>query len=176
MQPSQKNKASFLSKLNTFRVGLITGFLSATLVWAGASHTVFNVLKFGQVTFGANSTGQVGSPRTETNQTTLRDSANSEEKNSSVQGDRNTVAQDESQINQEKSNNDLRNISAGGDVNVTISYKDNSELPGFNPEKGYSLQPPDIGKFNDAILISNVSFGGKYFKSETRDIFIQGKK
>lgn len=43
-------------------------------------------------------------------------------------------------------------------------------------KKTISSQPPDIGKFNDAILISNVSFGGDNFKSGTRDIFIQGKK
>lgn len=168
MQIPQKNRKGFFSKLNTFRTGFITGILSVTLVLVGASHVVFNVFKFGQVTFGPNSTGQVGSPNNEANQTT--------ENNPSVEGNQNTVAQNESQINQEESNNALGNISAGGNVNVIISYKDNSELPGFDPGKGYRTKPPDIGQFNDALLISNVSFGEQYFRSETKDVFIQGKK
>jgi len=138
---------------------------------------VFNIFRFGQVTFGPNSSGQVGSPQTEANQTAFEDSANSQENNPSVEGSRNTVAQNGSQLDQEESNNDIgSNISAGGDVNVTISYKDNSELPGFDSGRGYRSQPPNIGQFDDAILISNVSFGDRYFRSETRDVFIQGKK
>lgn len=177
MQTPQKNKIGFFSRFNTFRTGFITGIVFTTLFLAGAGHTIFNVLRFGQISFGPNSTGQIGSPSTDTRQATLQDSANSQEDNSLVQGNSNIVAQDESQINQEESNNAVDgNITAEGDVNLTILYKDNSELPGFDAGRGYRSQPPDIGQFNDAILISNVSFGERFFRSETKDVFIQGKK
>lgn len=153
------------------------GLLTTTMVLGGASHAVFNVLKFGQVSFGDNSTGRVGSPTTETHQTTLEDSANSQDNNLTTQGDRNTLAHNGSQLDQQQSNNAIgSNISAAGDVNVTISYRDNSELPGFDSGRGYRNQPPNIGQFDDAILIGNVSFGSQHFKSETKDVFIQGKK
>jgi hypothetical protein len=180
MQAPQTNKEGFVPKtlksLNTFRTGFIAGFLLGALALAGAGHVIFNVFKFGQVTFGPNSSGQVGSPKTETSQTTFNGSANSQDNNPSVQGEGNSVAQNGSKLDHQESKNEFGGISAGGDVNLTIAYKDNSELPGFDSGKGYLSKPPNIGQFNDAIVVSNVSFGNRYFKSETQDVFIQGKK
>ncbi|MEO1295513.1 MAG: hypothetical protein AAFW75_06865, partial [Cyanobacteria bacterium J06636_16] len=41
---------------------------------------------------------------------------------------------------------------------------------------GYVEEPPDIGQFDDAILITNVNSGSGYAKFETREVFINRRK
>ena len=174
------------NRLNTFKAGLIVGFIGTVLLVGGGTYAIFNVFKFGSITFGADSKAVIGSP------------TNSQPNNVEVQGTENKVSQNTGKIDQTNSSNDSSTKiqktdntyqkdsnskvgdinSGGGNVNVTITYKDNSELAGFNSAKGYTpnAKLTNIGQFSDAILISNVRSGDNYFKSKTKDIFIQNKK
>lgn len=190
MQTPQKNaqvpttvQEGFVSRtrkrLDTFKVGLITGIVGTVLVAGGTGHAIFNVFKLGSVRFGENSRAIVASPITETNDTQVDSSVASEETTTLRDSDRTTIAKENGRVQQTDRSADVRDLSAGGDINLTIEtiqYKDNSELPGFDSEKGYRLDPPNIGQFDDALLVTDVSFGESHFESETRDVFIGGKK
>ena len=178
MQLPQKESFALKARkrLNTFRTGFITGIVATALVGAGISHAVFNVFKLGDVSFGRDSTGIVASPITDTTETQVADSGNSEENTTLEKSDRNAVVRNNSRLNQTDESTGVSDLSAGGDINVTIEYKDNSELPGFDPNKGYQSSPPNIGQFDDALLVNNVSLGSSFFKPETQDVFINGKK
>lgn len=137
------------------------------------------MFKLGSISFGDNSRAIVASPITETADTRIEDSGNSSQTAELEESDRSAIAQDDGNIQQTDENTGVRDLSAGGDINLTIEtiqYKDNSELPGFDSAKGYRLDPPDIGQFDDALLVTDVSFGESHFESETRDVFIGGRK
>ncbi|MBE9031321.1 hypothetical protein IQ266_16420 [filamentous cyanobacterium LEGE 11480] len=177
--PPQKPRNRF----NTFKLGFVSGIIVAALAGAGLWHVVVNVFRFDPVNLTASRVGgDVNSPKTETTQTTVNQTTAPQKDNTiSVKGEDNgdtnpVIANEKSQIKQEDSSQSVgSNITAGGNVTLNI-YKDNSELAGFNAGKEYTSKPPSIGKFDDAILISDVSFGSRYFKSQTRDVFIQKKK
>lgn len=174
------NRESFVAKtrrrLNTFKVGLATGVVGTLLIVGGVGHAVFNVFKWGDVSFGPNSRGVIASPVTKTNDISTDNSSESEERIDLEESNRNAIARDNSTLTQTDDNQGVRDLSAGGDINVTIEYKDNSELPGFDAGKGYRIEPPNIGQFDDALLVTNVSFGEEQFEPETKDVFIKGKK
>ena len=64
----------------------------------------------------------------------------------------------------------------GENVSVTINYNNNSDLLGFDANRGYAKEPPDISQFNDAILITNVGLGADYVTFATKDVFINRRK
>lgn len=148
----------------------------------GIGHLFLNVFKVGSVSIGDKSFGQIGSPETNTDDTNnrieARNAGDVEQSNPDIDGSSNIQANDESEINNNSNEiaEAIRDSSIEGEtVSVTINYNDNSELPGFRAE-GYAKQPPNIGQFDDAILITNVSSGSDYVAFSTREVFVNRTK
>ncbi|MFG6101938.1 hypothetical protein U2F10_06775 [Leptothoe sp. EHU-05/26/07-4] len=188
---SQKQKdskiQSFLATLNTFKVGFISGLLITFLASIGVGHLFLNIFKLGSVSIGDKSFGQVASPVSSTDDSNVQDveSSQIEQNDGEVQNSEGINQAIDGTINQESSNNrtsnelgsNLENSEISGEtVSVTINYNSNADLPGFDPNKGYVETPPDIGQFNDAILITNVGLGSQYATFSTREVFINKKK
>ena len=182
---AQSSGKKGLSRLNKFKYGFWTGLGLAVLGTAGVGHLFVNVFKFGSVTIGDRSFGRIASPETVVDEQDAQagDNSNIEQDNTEVNDSENvTQATDGSSIqvgsdNDTNSGDALSNGSITGEtVSVTINYSNNSELPGFDPSKGYTEQPPDVSQFNDAILITSVSLGHQRAKFETREVFINRRK
>lgn len=182
---AQQRDEKGLSALNKFKYGFWTGLVVAVLGLAGAGHLFLNVFKFGSVTIGDRSFGRVASPETAIDDQDVRagDDSNIDQDNNEVNDSENVnLASDGSSIATDSNNGQdagdaLTNGSITGEtVSVTINYSNNSELPGFDSSKGYTQQPPDIGQFNDAILITSVSLGNSRVRFSTREVFINRRK
>ena len=187
IQPQPTNNPSFLQqtlgRFDNFKTGFMTGFVISAVVVAGAGHLLVNVLKFGAVTIGDHTFGQVGSPSTQTEKTVVSDASSLDQDTFTANGNENIQAK-ESEINQTQSNvnNPSGEFTTGGDItagdgsSITITVNSNAELPGFNPRQGYRAEPPDISEFNDALLIKDVSFGSENVKFQTNAIFINKRR
>lgn len=182
-QESQNRKESFLQRkqraLNTFKVGFASGILLTGILIGGSSHLLFNVFRIGRITFdGDADVGTIGS----TNESNQETNNPNQAGGSMGQGQANTGDAD-GDINQVQNgdtgdgtvSNAGGTITAGGDVTFN-NYNSNEDLPGFNPNSGYQTEPADIGDFNDALLITDVSFGKDYAVFATNDIFINKRK
>ncbi|NEQ43451.1 MAG: hypothetical protein F6K00_07780 [Leptolyngbya sp. SIOISBB] len=182
---AQNSGEKVSSTINKFKYGFWTGLVIAVLATAGVGHLFLNVFKFGSVTIGDRSFGKIASPETVIDEQNVRtgDSSNVEQDNSEVNDSENVNQATDGGSIQIGSDNDpnsgdaLSNGSITGDtVSVTINYSNNSELPGFDSSQGYTQQPPDVGQFNDAILITSVSLGNESVEFATKEIFINRKK
>ncbi|MEM6434591.1 MAG: hypothetical protein AAF773_12170 [Cyanobacteria bacterium P01_D01_bin.115] len=182
---AQSSGKKGLSRLNKFKYGFWTGLVLAVLGTAGVGHLFLNVFKFGAVTIGDRSFGKIASPETVVDEQDAQagDSSNIDQDSTEVNDSENVTQATDGGSIQVGSNNDsnsgdaLPNGSITGEtVSVTINYSDNSELPGFDPSKGYTEQPPDISQFNDAILITSVILGNSRVRFSTREVFINRRK
>lgn len=182
---AQNSNKKGLSAINKFKYGFWAGLFITVLATAGVGHLFLNVFKFGSVTIGDKSFGRIASPETSVNEQDGQAGDNSqiEQDNTEVNNSENiTQATDGSSI-QTGSNNELSSGDAlsngsitGETVSVTINYSNNSELPGFDSSQGYTQQPPDVGQFNDAILITSVSLGDSRVDFSTKEVFINRRK
>lgn len=182
----QKSKGKWLSGFNKFKYGFYTGLVLSVLVMFGFGHLLLNVFKVGSISIGGRSLGKIGSPETvtETVGAQADNESNIEQNQAEIiesedvnQATGDGVIQEDSNNNNQESNDPLSDSSISGEtVSVTINYNSNSELPGFDSNKGYSQDPPDISQFSDAILITNVSLGKQRVEFDTREVFINRKK
>lgn len=174
-----------LSALNKFKYGFWTGLVLSLICVGGVGHLFLNVFKFGSVTIGDKSFGEIASPETVVDDQDVETGNNSnvDQDNTEVRdSDKVNLASDGSSIATDSNNGQdvgetLSDSSITGEtVSVTINYSNNSELPGFDANKGYTQQPPDIGQFNDAILITSVSLGNKRVRFSTKEVFMNRRK
>lgn len=184
--PQNAESQGFVSKFNTFRIGFISGAFIVILTTLGVGHLFLNVFKFGSVSIGDKSYGKIASPTNSTEDLVVRGAEASQIERIDAKVDRSEGVNQtvDGNINQEDSNNtstetgnNLRDSEITGEtVSVTINYNNNSDLPGFDPNRGYVEKPPDIGQFNDAILITNVGIGSDYATFATKEVFINKRK
>ncbi|MEM9450230.1 MAG: hypothetical protein AAGA75_17065 [Cyanobacteria bacterium P01_E01_bin.6] len=188
-EPQEKNNKfqNFLTSLNKFQVGFITGIITTILVSAGIGHLFLNVFKIGSVSVGGKNFGAIASPTNSTDDQSLQnvDGSQIEQNDAEIEDSENVNQAVNGEINQENSNNTTSQESgdaltgseiSGETVSVTINYSANAELPGFDANRGYVQEPPDISQFNDAILITNVGLGSRYVTFATKEVFINKKK
>jgi len=171
--------------LNKFKYGFWTGLILSLICVGSFGHLFLNVFKFGSVTIGDKSFGKIASPETVVDEQDIQtgDNSNVDQDNTEVSNSDNvSLASDGSSITTGSDNSqdvgDALSESpiTGETVSVTINYSNNAELPGFDAGKGYTQQPPDIGQFNDAILITNISLGEDSTRFATKDVFINRRK
>lgn len=185
--PEKIKRKGFSSKFNTFKVGFITGVLFAFLTSVGIGHLFLNVFQLGSITLGDQSDASISSStENNTDDSNVQDVEESQvdQTVSEVESSSDVNQASDGSTVQENSNNrsiedshSLENSQINGEsVSVTINYNNNSDLPGFDPNRGYSSAPPDISQFNDAILITNVGLGSSYATFNTREVFINKRK